>query len=280
MKRSKKSELLVLFRRTLIFNIIRAKYDYYLKKDKKKIKNVLITGAAGGLGRLLAIHYAEDGYNVIGLDIKSEEQLDPKLSNSLVQFFEFDLRNIDGIEQMLKGLFEKHKHIDLLINNAGVMNFKALNDYDIREIKDMVDVNLTSILALIKSILPLMINQNFGRIINVSSKSAFQGEDKFVIYSSTKIALILLSDSVAKLIRNQYWQNNVTINAIAPDRVDTPEYIKENPGTNPKKLISTKRIYNKIQRIVQSEVNGDTFPVFSLWKRFSFLLQFLRKLFI
>jgi short-subunit dehydrogenase len=280
LKKTRKEELMELARRTLIYTIVRGKYDYYFKRDKNKIKNVFITGAANGLGRQLALNFSNDGYNVIGLDIKPKDQLDTNINNSLIDYIEFNLKNIDDIDTMIKQLMIKHKHIDLLINNAGVMNFKALYDYDIEEIKEMVDVNLTSILALIKSILPLMVKQNFGRIINISSKSAFQGEDKFSVYSSTKIALVLLTDSVAKLIKNEHWLNNVTINAIAPDRIDTPEYIKENPGVDPKKLISSKRIYKKIQRIVQSEVNGDTFPIFSLWKRFSFLLQFFRKLFV
>jgi NAD(P)-dependent dehydrogenase (short-subunit alcohol dehydrogenase family) len=267
-------------RRTVPYKVVKSNYRYYRFSGKDQIKIVLITGVAKGLGCLLARHYIEDGFKVIGVDIVPASKLDRAISQGLLEYIEFDLRNINDIESLIEGLYTRHKRVDLLINNAGILNFKRIYDYTPAEIHDMLTVNLTSIMVLIRSILPRMVKQQFGRIINVSSKAAFQGEDKFGVYSPSKVGVMLLGESIGKLIDNEHWKNNVTINTINPDRINTPEYLEANPGIKPTSLISSQEIYKKIQRIVTSQVNGETFPMFSYWKRTSFLFQHIQKLFL
>ncbi len=238
----------------------------------------MITGVAGGLGRLLALHFADDGYHVIGLDVKPEHSLDVDLKNSLKDYIQFDLRKIDEIENTIHQIFLKHTHIELLINNAGILNFKLLHEYEVKEIQDMFSVNLTSAAVFVKVFLPYMVRQKFGRIINVSSTSAFQGEDKFGVYSPTKSGLMMLSESIGKLIENKL-EGDITINSINPNRINTPEYTKENPEINPAKLISSKTVYRKIIRIIDSKVNGAAFPIFSFGLRVKYTFNFIRKLF-
>jgi NAD(P)-dependent dehydrogenase (short-subunit alcohol dehydrogenase family) len=237
------------FRRTFIYDVFRLYSRYSKKVHSGQIKTVLITGVAQGLGRLLSIRFAQDGYKVIGLDVIPKENLDEDLRNALVDFVEFDLRDLDGIDEMLGGIFDKHKRVDLLINNAAILNFKLIHHYHTSEIKDMVAVNLTSVMILIKDIIPYMLEQKFGRIINVSSDSAFRAEDKFGVYSPTKAGVMMLSDSVSKIFFSKINNEDITINSLNPHRINTPEYLAENPEVNPDKLISFEKVYNKIVRI-------------------------------
>jgi short-subunit dehydrogenase len=267
------------FRKTVPYKYIKSSFNYYRISGKKEIKIVLITGVAKGLGCQLALHFINDGYKVIGIDIIPKNELPDDIRDRFLEYVEFDLRNIEEIEPLIQGLYSRYQRIDLLINNAGILNFKLIYDYSANEISDMITVNLTCIMVLIRSILPRMVDQQFGRIINVSSKAAFQGEDKFGVYSPTKVGVMLLGESIGKLIENEHWKNNVTINTINPDRISTPEYLEENPHIDPEKLISPLHIYTKILRIVTSRVNGEVFPIFSNWKKTSFLFQQVQKLF-
>jgi NAD(P)-dependent dehydrogenase (short-subunit alcohol dehydrogenase family) len=267
-------------RRTFIYDVYRLYTRYSRKISSGKIKTVLITGVAQGLGRLLSIRFAKDGYRVIGVDIVPKESFDENLKNSLVDFVEFDLRNLDGIDEMLVGIFNRHKRIDLLINNAAILNFKLIHHYHTSEIKDMVAVNLTSVMILIKGIIPYMLEQKFGRIINVSSDSAFRAEDKFGVYSPTKAGVMMLSDSVSKIFFSKINNEDITINSINPHRINTPEYLSENPEVNPDNLISFEKVYHRIVGIVSSKVNGGTFPVFGFWRRVGMLMIKFGKLFL
>ncbi|MGF1585661.1 MAG: SDR family NAD(P)-dependent oxidoreductase [Bacteroidales bacterium] len=268
------------FRRTFIYDVFRLYSRYSKKVHTGQIKTVLITGVAQGLGRLLSIRFAQDGYKVIGLDVIPKENLDEDLRNALVDFVEFDLRDLDGIDEMLGSIFNKHKRVDLLINNAAILNFKLIHDYHTSEIKDMVAVNLTSVMILIKDIIPYMLEQKFGRIINISSDSAFRAEDKFGVYSPTKAGVMMLSDSVSKIFFSKINNEDLTINSLNPHRINTPEYLAENPDVNPDKLISFEKVYSKIVRIISSRVNGGTFPVFGFWRRIGMLMIKFGRLFL
>jgi NAD(P)-dependent dehydrogenase (short-subunit alcohol dehydrogenase family) len=268
------------YRRTFIYYAFRLFSRYSIINHPGQIETVLITGAAQGLGRLLSIYFAKDGYKVVGLDIIPRESLDEDLKNALVDFIEFDLRNLDDIDEMLKDIFDKHKRVDLLINNAAILNFKLIHHYHTSEIKDMVAVNLTSVMILIKDIIPYMLEQNFGRIINISSDSAFRAEDKFGVYSPTKAGVMMLSDSVSKIFFSKINKKDITINSLNPHRINTPEYLAENPEVNPDKLISVEKVYRKIIRIASSKVNGGTFPVFGFWRRVGMLMTKFGRLFL
>lgn len=265
-------------RRTSLFEFYKSFTSYLSKIDKNLIKTIAITGAAGGLGRLLSIHFSNDGYNVIGIDKRAEETLDMDVKKAFVHYFCFDLNNIYQIEELVNEISHNYGQVDLLINNAGILNFKLLEDYTVDEINQMVTVNLTSAILLTKYFLPLMVKQGFGRIVNISSTSAFQAEDKFGVYSPTKSGMMLFGDSTAKLIVNKL-SGNITSNSINPNRINTPEFLNENPDQNPKKLIPSEKVYKKILRIANSNVNGSTFPVFNYSLRIKYLFNFIHKLF-
>lgn len=265
-------------RNTFIFRLLRFHVKLNTKRNKDKIERIFITGVGRGLGRLLTIHFAQNGYKVIGTDILPHHDLDEQVKSSLEKFYRFDLRNLMGIPVFVEKIIAENEKIDVLMNNAGILNFKLLDKYNTEEIVEMINVNLTSAIIITRYFLPAMIKQKFGRIILISSVSAFGGADKLGIYSPTKSGLMLFSDSLAKDFENNR-EGNITINSVNPDRINTPEYMKEIPGINLKGLISSSKIFSKILKIINSDVNGGVFSIFSFGKKWKYFLACSHRLF-
>jgi len=265
-------------RRTNLFEFTKSIKDYYSRIDDNKINIIVITGSASGLGRLLTHYFSEEGYRIIGIDIKDRETLDEKTRQSLTDYYVLDLFNLHTIAPMIREIEKKHSRIDVLINNAGILDFKLLDQYSVEEINRIITVNLTSCIVLIKHVIPVMQKNKFGRIVNISSISAFQAEDKFEIYSPTKAGMMMMSDSIAKWTHNKL-DGNITSNSFNPDRINTPEYIGQNPNIDLKNVISSRAIFKKIKRVITSNVNGSTYVFTGFTKRMKFFMNFYRKFF-
>ena len=279
MHKLSKKKLRKSLHRTFAYRLYRFYKTFHQTPGSERINIVVISGVAKGLGRLLSIFFHKEGYTVIGIDIKPSGQLDDQTKTALTEYIQFDLGELEGIEEMLNGIIKKHERIDLLINNAGILNFKLLHHYTVDEIKEMVNVNLTSVMIMIKCILPHMINRGFGRIINISSNSAFEAEDKFGVYSPTKAGVMMLSDAVARLIDNKL-SGSITINSVNPQRINTPEYLSENPDVKESSLIPPAKVFRMILRIVKSEVNGGTFTIIRFRFRITYFLHFFQRMFL
>ena len=112
-----------------------------------------------------------------------------------------------------------------------------------------------------KHVLDKMIEREFGRIINISSNSAYYGFEKGTIYTPTKAGLILFSESLAAELA--YTGMDISINCISPARIATREYLEMNPGISVKRLVSTGNIYKVIKRLINNKkVNGENFVLF------------------
>ncbi len=265
-------------RRTFLFELSRSFCRFYFKRKNRQKRLVLITGIASGLGKGLAILFSDLGDTVIGVDIKAENELEDTIKSKLNKYYEFDLAKPGEVGLLLGQIKKNHKCVDILINNAGIMNFNLLASYSDQEVFDMINVKLTSAIMLVKHCLPIMEQNNFGRIINISSTSAFKGEDKFGVYSSINGALILFTESISKLIQNKI-NCNITVNCIAPHRIATPEYLRNNPEIDQKKLVSIDRVFSKMQKIINSQVSGEVFLIAKFSLRIEYLFRSIFRLY-
>lgn len=187
-------------------------------------KNILITGSSRGIGLEIAKHFAAD-FNVY-ITGRGEKRLNELCAKyGFAGYSSQDLSLTDGAESLL---FSLNKDFDILINNAGVYFYNAIENMLPEDIVKSIVLNSLTPYELIKRTVPNMKKQKWGRIINIGSISGVMGEAYASIYSMTKASLIGLTKSLAL----ELAQDNITVNIINPGWVDTELINNENLEEN------------------------------------------------
>jgi len=207
-------------------------------------RTALITGGSGGIGLSIVKKLIENKIKVIILDINSPNK--KILLNKLVEFKKIDLSDYKNLKICLKEIRKKYKKIEYIINAAGVLWFDK--DIGLEKIRldtweKVLSINLSSIVVVLQSILPLMKKNKFGSIVHISSIDALSGDDKPQdAYGSSKAALLRLSKSISI----QYASKNIRSNSILPGPIETPmqKRWEKNPESkkNLSKVIPLKRV--------------------------------------
>ena len=183
-------------------------------------RTALITGGSGGIGLSIVKKLIENKIKVIILDINAPNK--KILLNKLVEFKKTDLSDYKNLQSCLKETKKKYKKIDYVINSAGVLWFDkdiSLEKISINTWEKVLSINLSSIVIVLQSILPLMKKNKFGSIVHISSVDALSGDDKPQdAYGSSKAALLRLSKSISI----QYANKNIRSNSILPGPIETP----------------------------------------------------------
>lgn len=170
-------------------------------------KVAIITGASRGIGRECAITLAKEGIKVIANYNKSENEA-KKLKEELakqnidIDIYKADVSNIDNVKNMINYVIEKYGKIDILVNNAGISQIKMFTDITDDDWNNMMNVNLTSVFYVTREVLPNMIHNKEGHIINISSIWGISGGACEVHYSATKAAIIGMTKALAKELRS------------------------------------------------------------------------------
>lgn len=185
-------------------------------------KTVLITGASGGIGAALAKSFAVDGYNLVlqyNKNAKRAETLSVECAalGALVKTVQADITRPKDVENLQKETAAFFGGADIVINNAGVARIALLTDLTPEEIKEIIDINLTGALLVCRAFTPYMVNNGFGRIINISSMWGVSGGSCEVAYSASKAGIIGLTKALAK----ELAPSGITVNAVAPGLIDT-----------------------------------------------------------
>ncbi|MFU8843278.1 MAG: SDR family NAD(P)-dependent oxidoreductase [Bacteroidales bacterium] len=231
--------------------------------EYKKNKTVFLTGATKGLGKLLAQSLYREGFTIIASDLNPQEEVPEQVAALFHDYFAFDLSNTEKIGELAERIISRYK-IDILINNAAILDFRFLSGYDDHEIERTVRVNLVSAILLVKNFMPHFIENNYGRIINISSSSSFRGFETGTVYTSTKAGLNLFKESFHKelrILRNKKGVD-ITINNVCPSRINTEEYLAENPEVDPGSLISPERVFLAIRKLIDSGQSGRMVTIF------------------
>ena len=177
-----------------------------------KNKNILITGASGGIGNELVKKFVSLGGNVLGTGTKTEklDLLKKKYPNIKVK--KFDVIDHGKIEDFIENVTLELGGLDILINNAGTnMDNLSLRMKE-EEWKKVIDINLTSTFLLTKFAIKKMLKNKFGRIVNITSIVGHTGNLGQANYSASKSGIIGMSKSLAI----EYAKKNITVNCVSP----------------------------------------------------------------
>ena len=197
-----------------------------------KDKTVMITGSRRGIGLGLALAFAKEGANVV-LNATSDidQSVLDKFSDYSGQVMTFigDISNFSLAEEMVKEVKERFGQIDILINNAGITRDGLLMRMSEKDFDDVITVNLKGCFNMTRFVVPVMLKQRFGTIINMTSIVGITGNPGQSNYAASKAGLIGFTKSVAKEVAPR----GVTVNAVAPGFIETdmtdalPEKVKE-----------------------------------------------------
>ncbi len=200
-----------------------------------KNKNILITGATGGIGNELVKKFISLGGNVLGTGTKTEKLDELKKQHSNIKVKKFDVIEHERVEEFIDNAHLELGGLDVLVNNAGVnidnLSLRMKDD----EWKKVIDINLTSTFLLSKYAIKKMLKNKFGRIVNITSIVGHTGNLGQANYSASKSGLVGMSKSLAI----EYAKKNITINCVSPG------FIASNMTTNiaeKVKLYLTSRI--------------------------------------
>ena len=179
-----------------------------------KNRTAVITGGAQGFGLDIAKRFLDSGANVIIWDIDEKELLkaSKELNNSNLKYKIVDVSNFNEVKKTVDEISNRN-NIDILINNAGITgSTSSLWDYDVDEWNKIVQINLFGTFNCCKCIVPNMIKNNYGRIVNVASVAGKDGNANASAYSSAKAGTIGLTKSLGKELADK----NIAVNAVTP----------------------------------------------------------------
>ncbi len=181
----------------------------------------IVTGAANGIGEATARLFAENDYAVAIIDIVDrvgQVATEIESGGGECLFAKGDVSSESDVKAFVDQVMKAYGRIDALINNAGIVVVKPLEEIDWNDFRRVVDVNLGGIFLFCKHVLPIMKSQAGGAIVNMGSVSGHVGQIDHSIYGATKGAIIAFTRAVA-------WEvakHNIRVNSISPGSVDTP----------------------------------------------------------
>jgi len=179
-----------------------------------KNRTALITGGAQGFGFDIAKKFLNSGANVIIWDIDEKELQNAvkKINNSKLSYNVVDVSNFEKINQTVLEI-NKKTNIDILINNAGITGPTAeLWNYSINDWNKVIEINLNGTFNCCKAVVPYMIKNNYGRIVNIASVAGKDGNANASAYSSSKAAVLALTKTLGK----ELAEKNIAVNAVTP----------------------------------------------------------------
>jgi 3-oxoacyl-[acyl-carrier protein] reductase len=184
-----------------------------------KNKNIIITGASGGIGNSIVNRLYENGANVLatGTRIEKLEELKSKFNN--IKILKFDISQHEKIEEFINNATEVlGGSLDCIINNAGITKDNLTIRMSLEEWTKVIDINLTSTFLMCKYSIKKMLKNKSGKIINITSVVGHTGNVGQANYTASKAGIVAMSKSLAI----EYGKKNINVNCISPGFISTP----------------------------------------------------------
>ena len=183
-----------------------------------KNKNIIVTGASGGIGNSIVKKLYEVGANILASGTRIEKLEELKKIYNNIKILNFDIAQSDKIERFIdKATEDLGGRLDFLINNAGITQDNLAIRMNIDEWKRVIDINLTSTFLMSKFAIKKMLKNKSGKIVNITSVVGHTGNIGQVNYTASKAGIVAMSKSLAI----EYAKKNININCISPGLIKT-----------------------------------------------------------
>ena len=209
-------------------------------------KIAIITGAGSGIGRGIALAFVKEGAKVVVADWSEEggketvEQI--RKINGKAVFLKTDVSKNTDIDKMTKACLDEFGQIDILVNNAGILKFATLHETPEEDWDAVLNINLKSVFLGSKKIIPEMLKQGRGKIINMASIAGLVGFEKIGPYCASKGGIIALTKEMAL----EYAKHKINVNCIAPGVIKTAmtKDMLADPAT--RKFLESSTLYPRL----------------------------------
>ena len=185
-------------------------------KDLKN-KNIIVTGASGGIGNSIVEKLNDYGANVLASGTRLEKLEELKSKFNKIKILKFDISQSDKIEEFIDNAANELGGLDCIVNNAGITQDNLAIRMSIDEWKKVIDINLTSTFLISKFAIKKMLKNKRGKIINITSVVGHTGNLGQANYTASKAGLVAMSKSLAI----EYAKKNININCISPGFIKT-----------------------------------------------------------
>lgn len=208
-------------------------------------KVVIITGASRGIGRAIALLFAQQGARVV-LAARNKKELEKvarqiSLLSGQSLAIPCDVTQENQVRNLIKKTLQIYRRIDILINNAGLGIHKPIIEFTSQNWDTTIDTNLKGPFLCTREVLPVMIKQKGGQIINIGSLAGKNPIANLAAYCASKFGLIGFSESVGLEVRN----HNIKLNLLLPGTVDTSfgkRKPKAKPGQHPENALTAEEV--------------------------------------
>ncbi len=216
--------------------------------------NILITGGTSGIGLETAILLSKKVNKVIVCG-RTQKNIEILNQNNIL-FIKADVSKEEDVEKMYKQISDNNLIINVLINNAGTAFFKEFVDTDIKDYRNIFDINFFSVINCIKAFLPNMLENKFGKIININSIVTKKVFPFNTAYSASKLALQGLTSSLRQEVRNK----GIDIIDIFPGATETPLWDESTKSERIGKMMESEDIAEAILSTLTLSLNSRMIP--------------------
>ena len=185
-------------------------------KDLKN-KNIIVTGATGGIGNSIVEKLSQQGVNILATGTKLDKLEELKTKYNNVKILKFDISQSDKIEEFIENASEELGGLDCIVNNAGITQDNLAIRMSIEEWKKVIDINLTSTFLMSKFAIKKMLKSKKGKIVNITSVVGHTGNLGQANYTASKAGIVAMSKSLAM----EYAKKNINVNCISPGFIKT-----------------------------------------------------------
>ncbi|MFN2136787.1 MAG: SDR family NAD(P)-dependent oxidoreductase [Candidatus Promineifilaceae bacterium] len=231
-----------------------------------KNKIVAITGAAGNLGKATAIAFHDAGARLAVIDRKRE--VVQELFGDLIPegpscyYASGDLTDSQSVSELVDGIIDHFGRIDVLANIAGGYTMgPPVHETPIDTWDFMLNLNARTVFLMSRAVIPFMLAQGYGKIVNIGAEAALAGRAHMAPYIVSKSAVIRLTESMAAELRQH---EGINVNCVLPGTIDTPRNRKDSPDADFSKWVAPEALADVILFLASEEaraVNGAALPV-------------------
>ncbi|MCL4548937.1 MAG: SDR family oxidoreductase [Bacteroidetes bacterium] len=213
-----------------------------------------ITGASSGIGKAIATEFVKNGVHVIGtarrVDLLKELQKELNGSSGTFEYYELDVTKVDSVDKFYKHISQNY-FVECLINNAGITSFKQAVENSFEEIRDIIEVNLLGSIYVTQKVLPQMIENKSGAIINILSAVTQKVFTASSAYSASKNGL----HAYAKVLREELRDKNVRVINISPGATVTEIWPTKVISKHSDKMMKTEDIAKVVYQVYSGNSN-------------------------